>query len=284
MLHSPDHIAPRRFGWQSVVTILDLAFLAHPEAYSAASLLYYTQVFRTLSHASRVITISDFTRDEVLNRVSIAPDKVKAIHLAVDPTFYPRSDDACESVKSRLGVPNSYFLVVGTIEARKNLERLVAAYALLPRKDRPRLVFAGGSGFHSDRVLEAVQAHHLEDQVRFLGHVSDADLPMLYSGALCLLFPSRYEGFGLPILEAMACGCPVVTSNRGSMAEVAGDAAIFVDPDSVEAMAEGISTLMEDQSLRDDMIAKGHTRVQQFSWRAAAEHTLAVYREAAESH
>ena len=284
VLHSPDHIAPRRFGWQSVVTILDVAFLAHPEAYSAASLRYYTQVFRTLSRAARVITISDFTRDEVLNRVSIAPDKVKTIHLAVDPTFYPRSDDACESVKSRLEIPDSYFLVVGTIEARKNLERLVAAYALLPRKDRPRLVFAGGSGFHSDRVLEAVQAHHLEDQVRFLGHVSDADLPMLYSGALCLLFPSRYEGFGLPILEAMACGCPVVTSNRGSMAEVAGDAAILVDPDSVEAMAEGISTLMENQSLRDDMIAKGHARVQQFSWRAAAEQTLAVYREAAESH
>ncbi len=284
VLHSPDHVAPRQHGWQSVVTIQDLAFLAHPEAYRADSLHYYTQVFRTLASASHVIAISDFTRDEVLNRVSIAPDKVKTIRLAADPRFGPRPDDECRRVREKLEVPETYFLVVGTIEERKNLVQLLAAYALLPRSDRPHLVFAGGSGFHADRVLEAVQAHRLEDWVRFLGFVDEADLPMLYSGARALLFPSRYEGFGLPILEAMACGCPVLASNRGSMAEVAGDAAILVDPNEAEAMAEGMRQIPERGPLRQELIAKGRARVKQFSWRTAAEQTLAIYREAAASH
>lgn len=282
LLHSPDHVAPHRLGWQSVVTVQDLSFLAHPEAYDAASLRYYFQVFRTLTQAAKVIATSDFTRSEVLKRVSIAPERVVTIHLAADPAYFPRAQADCETVRNRLSVPDSYFLVVGNIEARKNLERLLAAYALLPRRGRPHLVFAGGRGYHYDRVLEAVQEHRLEDQVKFLGYVSDDDLPMLYSGAVCLLYPSRYEGFGLPILEAMACGCPVITSNHGSMAEVAGDAAILVDPTSAAAIAEGIKTLLDDSGRRDGMIAKGFTRVKDFSWQSTAEQTLAVYREAAD--
>lgn len=268
----------------SVVTVHDLSFLAHPEAYNAESLLYYTNVFRTLHNAAKVIAVSEFTRREILDRISIAPERVTTIYEAVDPAYYPRPESVCARVRSRLEIPRSYFLVVGTIEARKNLERLLAAYALLPRHDRPYLVFAGGSGYHSDRVLEAVQAHRLEDQVRFLGYVNDDDLPMLYSGAECLLYPSRYEGFGLPILEAMACGCPVITSNHGSMAEIAGNAAILVDPHSAEAIADGMLTLLHDSERRDGMIAEGHVRVQDFSWRSTAEQTLAVYREAAGSH
>ena len=284
VLHSPDHVAPTPIGWQSVVTVLDLAFLAHPEAYDSQSLLYYSQVFRTLARAAKVITISDFTRREVLTRTSIPPERVVTTHLAVDPGYYPRADEACADVRIRLEVPDSYFLVVGTIEERKNLERLLAAYAMLPRRDRPHLVFAGSGGYHSDRVVDAVQEHRLGHQVHFLGHVSDADLPMLYTGAACLLFPSRYEGFGLPILEAMACGCPVITSDCGSMAEVAGDAAVLVDPNSAEAIAAGIATILEDTALRKSLIARGHARVKQFSWRSAAEKTLAVYTEAAEHH
>ena len=284
VLHSLDHVAPNRTGWESVVTIHDLSFLAHPEAYDSASLLYYTQVFRTLRHAAKVITVSNFTRHEVLNRISIAPEKVVTICEAVDPAYFARTKSSCESVRSRLDIPDSYILVVGTIESRKNLERVIEAYALLPRRDRPHLVLAGGRGYQYDRVIEAVQEHRLEDQVTFLGFVSEADLPMLYSGAVCLLFPSLYEGFGLPILEAMACGCPVVTSNLGSMAEVAGDAAILVDPNSAVAIADGVKSLMDDSRQHDGMIAKGHARVKQFSWRTAAEQTLAVYREAAGPH
>lgn len=281
VLHSPDHVAPRGMGWMSVVTVHDLSFLAHPEAYSSESLLYYTNVFRTLHAAAKVITVSEFSRHEVLDRISLAPERVTTIREAVDPIYYPRSAADCESVRNRLEIPDSYMLVVGTIEARKNLERLLAAYALLPRRDRPHLVFAGGRGYHYERVLEAVQEHRLEDQVKFLGFVNDDDLPMLYSGALCLLYPSKYEGFGLPILEAMACGCPVLTSNLGSMAEVAGDAAVLVDPNSAEAIAEGIMSHLGDSGLRAGMIAKGHIRVKDFTWRAAAEQTLALYREAA---
>jgi glycosyltransferase involved in cell wall biosynthesis len=280
LLHSPDHVSPRRLGWRSVVTIHDLAFLAHPEAYSSQSIQYYTQVFRSLHQASKVIAVSDFTRNEVLNRISIAPERVVTIHEAADPAYSARPAEECASVRSRLEIPESYFLVVGTIEARKNLERLIGAYALLPRKDRPHLVFAGGSGFHSERVLEAVEEHRLQDHVRFLGHVNDDDLPPLYTGARCLLFPSSYEGFGLPILEAMACGCPVITSESGSLAEVAGNAALLVDPIATESIADGMRTLIGEPTVRADLIAKGHTRVQQFSWRTAAEQTLAVYREA----
>ena len=284
LLHSPDHVAPNRLGWESVVTVQDLSFLAHPEVFSSASILYYTQVFRTLSHAARVVTVSDFTRNEVLNRTSIDPERVTTIHMAADPAYFPRSDTACASVRSRLDTPDSFILVVGTIEARKNLERVVEAYALLPRKDRPHLVFAGGRGYQYDRVIETVQKHRLEDQVKFLGLLSDEELPMLYSSAVCLLFPSRYEGFGLPILEAMACGCPVITSNFGSMAEVAGDAGILVDPNSAEAIADGITSLLADSALRDRMVVQGHARVKQFSWRTAAQQTLAVYREAVGAH
>lgn len=283
VLHSPDHVAPKRMGWESVVTIHDLSFLAHPEAYSAESLHYYTKVFRTLQNVSKVIAVSDFTRSEILDRISIAPERVTTIYEAVDPAYYPRSAIDCENARLRLEIPDSYMLVVGAIEARKNLERLLAAYALLPRTDRPHLVFAGGRGYHYDRVLEAVQEHRLEDHVKFLGFVSDNDLPLLYSGAVCLLYPSRYEGFGLPILEAMACGCPVITSNHGSMVEIAGDAAMLVDPNSAEAIADSTTTLLGDSTLQERMIAKGHARVKQFSWRAAAEQTLALYREAAGS-
>ena len=281
VLHSPDHVAPHRRGWQSVVSILDLTFLAHPETHSPESLRYYAQIFRTLRHAAKVITISDFTRHEVLNRVSIAPERVETVPLAADPAYYPRPQTACARLRRRLEIPHPYFLVVGTIEARKNLERLITAYASLPRRDRPHLVFAGGRGYQYERVLEAVQAYRVEDQVRFLGHVDDADLPLLYSGAFCLLYPSRYEGFGLPILEAMACGCPVITSNCGSMAEVAGDAAVLVDPLSTESLAAGIAALMEQPALRDDLVAKGFARARQFSWRTTAEKTLAVYRQVA---
>ncbi len=284
VLHSPDHVAPKQMGWTSVVTMHDLSFLAHPEAHSAESLLYYANVFRTLRNAAKVIAVSEFTRHEILDRVSIAPERVTTIYEAVDPAYYPRSKSDCDRVRGRLEVPESYFLVVGTIEARKNLERLLAAYALLPRKDRPYLVLAGGRGYHYDRVLEAVQTHRLEDQVRFLGFVNDDDLPALYTGAECLLYPSRYEGFGLPILEAMACGCPVITSDHGSMAEVAGSAAILVDPNSSESIADGIMTLLHDSALRDRLVAKGHSRVKEFSWRSTAEQTLAVYREALGSH
>lgn len=283
-LHSPDHVAPKQMGWMSVVTVHDLSFLAHPEAYSSDSLLYYANVFRTVQNAAKVIAVSEFTRQEILDRISIGPERVTTIYEAVDPAYYPREESECQRVRTRLNVPASYFLVVGTIEARKNLERLVAAYASLPRNDRPRLVFAGGRGYHYDRVLEAVQEHRLEDHVTFLGYVNDDDLPALYSGAACLLYPSRYEGFGLPILEAMACGCPVITSNFGSMAEVAGDAAILVDPNSAAAIADGIVKLLEDSGLRNELIAKGHKRVKDFSWRSAAEQTLALYREAAGSH
>lgn len=284
VLHSPDHVAPKRLGWTSVVTVHDLSFLAHPEAHSAESLLYYANVFRTLQDAAKVIAVSEFTRHEILDRISINPERVTTIYEAVDPAYFPRSKSDCDRVRSRLEVPDSYIVVVGTIEARKNLERLLAAYALLPREDRPHLVFAGGSGYHYDRVLEAVQTHRLEDQVRFLGFVNDDDLPMLYTEAECLLYPSRYEGFGLPILEAMACGCPVITSDHGSMAEVAGSAAILVDPNSTEAIADGIVSLLNDSALRNRMVANGHARVKEFSWHSAAEQTLAVYREAFGSH
>ncbi len=284
VLHSPDHVAPKRTGWESVVTIHDLCFLAHPEAYDSASLLYYTQVFRTLPRTAKVITVSEFTRHEVLNRISIAPEKVITVYEAVDPAYYTRTEADCEHIRRRLGISEPYILVVGTIEARKNLERVIEAYAVLPRRDRPQLVFAGGRGYQYENVLEAVQGHRLQDQVKFLGFVDDAELPMLYSGAVCLLFPSLYEGFGLPILEAMACGCPVITSNFGSMAEVAGDAAILVDPNSAAAIAQGISSLLSDTALRDGMNARGHARVKQFSWRTAAQQTLAVYREAAGPH
>ena len=281
VLHSPDHVAPHRRGWQSVVSILDLTFLAHPETHSPESLRYYAQVFRTLRRAAKVITISDFTRHEVLNRISIAPERVATVPLAADPAYYPRPQTACEDLRTRLEIPDPYFLVVGTIEARKNLERLIAAYALLPRPGRPYLVLAGGRGYQYDRVLEAVHAYHVQDQVRMLGYVEEADLPLLYSGALSLLFPSRYEGFGLPILEAMACGCPVLTSHCGSMAEVAGDAAVLVDPIETESITDGMTMLMQKPTLRDDLVNRGFARARQFSWHAAAEQTLAVYRQAA---
>jgi len=257
VLHCPGIRAPFRSPVRLVVTVHDLAVLRHPETFPAWSRNYSRFALpRIVRAAARLIADSEFTRDELLTLLGVDESRVRVIPLA----------PAAEFSREGPAANGDYVLAVGTLEPRKNLGRLAQA--------------AGRAGMElrvvGERGWGGVEADG--DGVRWLGRVSDEELAGLYRGALCVAYPSVYEGFGLPVLEAMACGAPVVTSRAGSTAEVAGDAAVLVDPLDPAEIAAGIE---EAVARRDELAARGLARAAGFSWRATAEATLAVYREVA---
>jgi len=208
----------------------------------------------------------------------VAADKVTVVWLAPDARFQP--DPAARSRLDRLGLPSSYFLFVGTFEPRKNVAGLLSAYRLLIDRDTsaPDLVVAGRRGWLFDETLARVERLGLREHVRFLDAPADEDMVALYNGAVALALPSHYEGFGLPVLEAMACGTPAVISDRGSLPEIAGDAALAVDPDDAAALAAALERVWRDPALRQSYRDKGLARAAEFSWERCARETLAVYR------
>ena len=257
VLHCPGIRAPFRSPVPLVVTVHDLAVLRHPEAFPAWSRNYSRLALpRIVGAAARLIADSEFTRRELVELLRVDDARVRVIPLAPAPEF-SREGPAANG---------DYVLAVGTLEPRKNLGRLAQA--------------AGRAGIElrvvGERGWGGIEADG--DGVRWLGRVSDDELARLYRGALCVAYPSVYEGFGLPVLEAMACGAPVVTSRAGSTAEVAGDAAVLVDPLDTAEIAAGIEQAV---ARRDELAARGLERAAGFSWRATAESTLAVYREVA---
>ncbi|MGC8875397.1 MAG: glycosyltransferase family 4 protein, partial [Chloroflexia bacterium] len=226
--------------------------------------------------ATRVIAVSQATRDDLIRHYRTVPDRVHVVHHGVSPRFRPTQDPG---VRARYGLPERYFLYLGTLQPRKNLERLLAAYARLPA-GAPAFVLAGGRGWYFERIARAVAAHNLGERVLFPGYIADADLPAVLSGAVAFVYPSLYEGFGMPLLEAMACGTPVIASRSSSLPEVVGDAGLLVDPLSVEALQEALQRILEDEPLREALRARGLERARLFTWERCAHETLGVLEKA----
>jgi len=231
---------------------------------------------RRLGYATHIITISNFIRSEICDELHLPGEKVTAIPLAPDLFFFPRKRGKAEVVVEALGLPRDYILFVGTLEPRKNLPILIKAAAVC-ESDIP-IVLVGWEGWGSEEWLEMVKDQGLRSRIFTTGYVDEESLACLYSNALALVFPSLYEGFGLPVLEAMACGCPVICSDAASLPEVAGNAAILIDPAEFEDLAVAIDRVVSDSALRMDLIKKGFERAGQFSWERTAKQTLEVFR------
>ncbi|MEA2641125.1 MAG: hypothetical protein QOF51_2519 [Chloroflexota bacterium] len=283
LFHGAINALPLAWEGPRIATILDLTFLRIPQAFNRSNRLYLTWMTRYVArHADRIITISEASRRDAIELLGAAPAHVVAIPLGVDPQFQPMSDHlAVARFREANGLPEHFILHLGTIEPRKNLLRLIDAYAELRRRgatDWP-LILAGGRGWGDQPIFDRVAATGLDGAIRFAGFVPDSDLPLWYNAASLFTYPSEYEGFGLPVLEALACGTPVVASNSSSFPEVVGDAGILVDPADTRDMANGIERVLADDALRAHYASAGPERARRFSWRATAERTLAVYRE-----
>jgi glycosyltransferase involved in cell wall biosynthesis len=270
-----------------VVSIHDLSFEHLPQTFNRRS---RTQLRLTVRHsakrAARILSLSEYTRRDIIDTYRIAAERISAIPLAA-PSHFARVDDNSElqRVRHNYGINGDYILSVGSIQPRKNLARLVKAYASLRGGNSadklPKLVLVGKCAWLYDETLRALDETGIRDAVVLTGYVPETDLPALYSGALCFVYPSYFEGFGLPPLEAMKCGAPVIVGNRTSLPEVVGDAALAVDPFDVEAIANAIRLLMDDPLLREKLSLKGQERAREFDWRETARKTLRVYEEVA---
>jgi glycosyltransferase involved in cell wall biosynthesis len=285
LLHSPDFIPPMGGSYRSVITIHDLTFLHYPAFLTLDSRRYYNdQIGAAAARADHIIADSEATRADIVNLLGMPPEKVTAILLAADEQFRPAPPEEIARIRAAYGLPTEYLLFVGTFEPRKNLGGLLRAYADLHVRyaDVPPLVMAGQRGWLYDEIFDLIRQLQLDGQVFWLENVPYPDLPALYSGASLLCLPSFYEGFGLPPLEAMACGTPVVVANRASLPEVVGDAGLLVDPDNITSIAEALYRVLTDTALAADLRQRGLSRSALFTWQETAKQTLAVYRRVLE--
>ncbi len=285
---TPSHYAPRLSPSPTVISIMDVAYLKFPE-YFAERDLYQLKSWTAYSvkKASHIITISNSSKDDILKEYGVPTDKVSVVYPGIkgittlSPHIY-----AMNELKNKYSISDTYVLSVGTLQPRKNTARLIEAFAKIKTsKDYANkaldLVVVGKKGWLYEEILAAPEKFGVVDSVKFLDFVSDEDLEQLYKNANCYVLPSLYEGFGLPVLEAMKYDCPVITSNVSSLPEAAGDAALFVDPTDVDAIAKNIRKLLEDKSLRQDLIKKGREQIKKFSWEKSAKETLAILEKVA---
>jgi glycosyltransferase involved in cell wall biosynthesis len=267
-----------------VATIHDLSFEHLPETFKRRSRVQLRLTVRaTARRAAHVIAPSEHTRRDLVETYGLDPARVTAIPLAVAPHFRPVMDAGeVERVKKHHGIAGEYVLAVGSIQPRKNLARLVRAYSALRRgrgrSNLPQLVLVGKQAWLYGETLAAIEEEGLGESVVLTGYVSEGDLPALYTGAICFAYPSFYEGFGLPPLEAMSCGAPVLTGNLTSLPEVVGDAGLTVDPFDGGAIASALARLIDDDALRASLSERGLRRARSFDWRDTARMTLQVYR------
>lgn len=281
LYHGLDARVYESGGMKKVVTVHDVLHYTDVfpvEPYPAGKIEKYRKM---LSAADAIIAVSHHTRKDLVQQLSVAQEKIEVVYHGVEERFRARNPQETRAVLDRYGIGSSYLLYVGCIEARKNLSRLLEAFARVRKGGYPsfELVMAGNPGEGADTVFQTVGKLGLEECVRIVGYVQQEDLPFLYTGAEIFLFPSLYEGFGMPVLEAMACGTPVVASSVTSIPEVAGEAALLVDPHSVESISSAIQSLLGDPSLRKAYAHKGIVRAGEFTWEKAAKQTLEVYRK-----
>ena len=278
-----QYAAPLWYRGPIVLTVHDLGFLHLPDSFPLRlRLALRVLVPRSIAQACRIITVSEFVRRDIVTRYSVHPDKVVAIPLAAGPSFHPHDSGKTTQVLARYGLRPGFLFSLGRLNRRKNLERILLAHARLRASgvsDAP-LVIGGRRDHGVEEVLRRARLSGPGSAVRWMGLIPDDDLPLFYAGAGCFVYPSLFEGFGLPVLEAMACGTPVVTSNRTALPEVAGDAALLIDPESVDELAAAIARVLSDAALARELGGRGLERSRRYSWAETARQTLAVYRGA----
>ncbi|UCC62816.1 MAG: glycosyltransferase family 4 protein [Anaerolineae bacterium] len=279
LYHSPYYLMPYRPGVPALLTVYDLIPLLFREHVSfRAGLLFRWATALALRVAGHVLTPSEATRRDLLSVYRLTPEKVTSIPLAADPALRPRPAAEVETMRRKQGLPEGYVLYLGSNKPHKNLVRLVEAWARLQPQPYPLVVAGAWNPRYPEPRLRA-EALGLRPSVLWLGPIPESDLPALYAGATAFVFPSLYEGFGLPTLEAMACGAPVVCARIPSLLEVGADAALYFDPTSVAAMADALKRALADPDLRADLRQRGLARAAQFSWERAAQETLCAYRQ-----
>lgn len=288
VLHSPDFIPPMRGAAKHVITVHDLNFLYYPQFLTGDSKRYYLdQIVWAVQRADRIIADSEHTRRDLIVELAVPEDKVTAIHLAADPQFAEISQNADEAaVRRTLGkyqLRRGFVLFVGTLEPRKNIPTLLAAYAGLRAQTTlaPQLVMVGSRGWLYEDIFEAMEQTSFTSDICHLAEVSDLELAHLYLAAGVLALPSHYEGFGLPVLEAMHCLCPVIASNRASLTEVVGNAGLLLEPDDKEAWIDALIRVLSDEALRQRLISAGQIWAQRFSWERTALATREIYEQLA---
>jgi glycosyltransferase involved in cell wall biosynthesis len=286
LLHSPDFIPPLFGHRRSVITVHDLAFLLYPDFLTEASRRYYNeQIDSAVRHAHLIIAVSNATKLDLVSRLGVPADKIIVIHHGLDPEFRPLSAEAVRTALASVRLEPGYLLFVGTFEPRKNVAGLLRAYACLRADlpDAPPLVLAGNKGWLFAETMQSIQALNLAGNVRYLEDVPPADLPGLYNGAGVFILPSHYEGFGLPVLEAMGCGVPTIVADRAALPEIAGGAALLIDPDDPDALADALRRVLIDSALRAELQRKGYENIKRFTWEQSAQSHIAAYRQALSS-
>lgn len=279
LYHSPYYLMPYRPGAPTVLTHYDLIPLLFPAHVSPRARLFFRVALRLALHAAQhIVAISEAARRDLLAAFPIAPARVATTPLAPDPRFQPQPATVIAAIRARYALPDHFVLYLGINKPHKNLVTLLHAYAQLP-VSAPPLVVAGAWDERYPEARQTAARLALTARVRFLGPVADADLPALYAAATIFIFPSRYEGFGLPVLEAMACGTPVACSNVSSLPEVAGDAALLFDPTNPTAMAQAMVQLLDAPSRCAEMRTRGLAQAARFTWAQTAALTLDVYRK-----
>ena len=282
IFHSPNFVLPPVGAARTVLTIHDLSFLRVPHCAEPSLRAYLSRVVPgAVSRADRVLADSFNTKEDVVDLLGVPASKVDVVPAGVEGRFSPLGNDpALETVRRKYALGDGPFVLsVGTLEPRKNFSGLLEAYALMKQKHHlpHRLVIAGGRGWLYEGIFDTARRLQLGDDVVFAGFIDDADLPALYNLADLFAFPTLYEGFGLPVLEAMACGTPVVTANNSCMPELVGDAALTLDADDTESLAYAMAMVLHDEVLRESLVERGLLRAELFGWPAAAEKLLAAY-------
>ena len=279
LFHAMEHLLMPLGGVPTVLTVHDLIFERFPQLHKPLNYHYLHRAMPLFVRRARhLIAVSQATKKDLMAFYGVPGNKISVIYEAADDRFRPLPAGRSENVRRKYRLPDDFLLFVGTIEPRKNLERLLDAFATLRRAGVVRhLVIVGKKGWLYEAFFRHLEESDQQDHVIFPGYISDEDLPAVYNAARLFVFPSLYEGFGLPLLEAMACGTPAVSSDRSSLPEVGGDAPLYADPEDTEALADQIRRGWEDASLRQVMRGKGLARAKEFSWARAAAETDALY-------
>ena len=279
LFHAAEHLLLPLRGVPTVLTVHDLIFRRYPQHHKPLNRWYLNATLPLYCRrADHIIAVSEQTKRDVMAAYGVPADKISVIYEAADARFRPQPAEAVAEVRARYRLPDRYLLFVGTIEPRKNLGRVLAAFERLHAEGlTDALVIVGKRGWLYDDFFARLEQSPVKRAVLFPGFVPDADLPAIYAGAQALAFPSEFEGFGLPVLEAMACGAPVVCSNSSSLPEVAGDAALRVDPADTDAITAALRRVVADADLAAELARRGVAQAARFSWQRAAAETLAVY-------
>ncbi len=283
ILHCPAHVIPIFSKQKSILTIHDLAFKLFPKTFKWQNRIYLNFIVPlSIKRADKIIAVSNNTKNDIVKEYNVNPNKINVIYNGLDEKFkILKEDTVINKLKAKYELPQNFILYLGTLEPRKNLKNLIKAFDNLEESNK-KLVIAGGKGWLYKDIFSLVREKKLENDIIFTGYVDKEDIVPLYNAATLFVYPSLYEGFGLPPLEAMACGTPVITSNVSSLPEVVGDAAITVDPKNINELSEAISNVLSNEDLQNEIIQRGIERAKLFTWENAAIETVKVYEEVLE--